>query len=136
MRWGVLTKSQSFEWWTPYGPTEAEALENYRKIVAAKPAARCWTPEEIEAWHKRVVALRRPKYRRKPEGVPLTKTELKRQATKERIRAKVKASNEKHGTFCMLCGHSRIGHGRSARCPIPGWVTQYKSFVPIATSAR
>ena len=28
-RWGLLKESRRFEWWTPYGDTEEEAVANY-----------------------------------------------------------------------------------------------------------
>jgi hypothetical protein len=96
-RWGLLTKSMRFEWWTPYvrlGGTKEEAMENYEKQIGRGSGIS--TIEDLTAFHKSAAPLRPRTRRPKPEGAPLTKTELKRQATKERIRARVAASVEKH----------------------------------------
>jgi len=54
------------------------------------------TPEEFVAWQKSLKAIHNPKYRPKPEGAPLTKTELKRKAVRERKKARMAAWLEKH----------------------------------------
>lgn len=99
MRWGLLTESMRFEWWTPYvrlGGTEAEAKENYRQLGKGYSAGGSGTPEEHAAWLKLTKPLRPKKRRPKPADAPLTKTELKRKAVRERARAKMEAWRAKN----------------------------------------
>jgi hypothetical protein len=98
MRWGLLTKSRSFYWWTPYGATEEEAIKNRLALKANSPPPTPWTMEDLDAWNKLVRSAGMVPGRRrvKPEGAPLTKTEEKRKAAKEKRRASMQAYYAKH----------------------------------------
>jgi hypothetical protein len=95
MHWPKGKYGDRFGGW---GNTQEEAWANQRKAEEQAGTAGLYPPLTIE-WMEAVErAFPRPKKRRpRPEGAPLTKTELKRQATKERIRARLIASNEKYG---------------------------------------
>ena len=96
MQWPKGKYGDSFGGW---GNTFEEAQANRQKAEQEQGGGTSgMTDADMADFHERLKSLPKPRKRRpRPEGAPLTKTELKRKATKERVRARLKASNAKYG---------------------------------------